>query len=56
MRRRIVSFADFTAKLAGLTASVSFIDWNSEFFADSNLESTVLTGRNASFLLVSLRH
>ena len=36
LRRRIVSFADFTA-------STSFTDWNSEFFADSSLESTSLT-------------
>ena len=33
-RRRIVSFADFTA-------STSFTDWNSEFFADSSLESSI---------------
>ena len=33
LRRRIVSFADFTA-------STSFTDWNSEFFADSSLESS----------------
>ena len=32
LRRRIVSFADFTA-------SNSFTNWNSEFFADSSLES-----------------
>ena len=34
LRRRIASFADFTA-------ITSFTDWNIEFFADSSLESSL---------------
>ena len=40
LRRRIVSFADFTA-------STSFTDWNSEFFADSSLESNNFSDHDA---------